>query len=531
MANPSLQIGNDNWAIKEDNLLGYSTAGTRFVPQPITMTRATLGTRVNPSGLVEDVALLGSELVTNGDFASDSDWNKTGTWSIESNYATASGNSTSQYIQQDFTITNGKTYLFTYEIIENTLNGNGSSLSGSGGFVSVSLSSVIGTHQVYITADDSGAAYALKIGVSGTATTGTIKLDNVSVKEATIDNLPRVDYTDGTSSLLVEPQRTNLINYSEAITQANGYSPSSVTFASNQGTTPMGTNNATKLTSTGADPFIQYVVPNTNATFTLSVYAKGVGSSVGKDINFFLIRDNYAEAAQSSQFTLTNEWVRYTATLSLSTNPTTQVIYRIDAPSVGVAGDEVLIWGAQLEAGSYPTSYIKTSGSTVTRNQETYEKTGISDKIGQTEGTFFIELSKPVLEPDSYYLISLNNAASNSDDNSVAIGFENSNDFFLRVQSNGTDVFYSNNFDALNVNTFYKIAVSYKSGQSLIYIDGSPITPNGGNLSNAFAFTATLDNLSFDFNGNNGLPFYGKVKQLQIFKTALTDSELATLTT
>ena len=64
MANPSLQIGNDNWAIKEDNLLGYSTAGTRFVPQPITMTRATLGTRVNPSGLVEDVALLGSELVT-----------------------------------------------------------------------------------------------------------------------------------------------------------------------------------------------------------------------------------------------------------------------------------------------------------------------------------------------------------------------------------------------------------------------------------------------------------------------------------
>jgi hypothetical protein len=126
---------------------------------------------------------LGSELVVNGDFATDSDWDKTGTWSIESNYATASGNSTSQYIQQDFTITNGKTYLFTYEIIENTLNGNGSSLSGSGGFVSVTLSSVIGTHQVYITADDSGAAYALKIGVSGTATTGTIKLDNVSVKE------------------------------------------------------------------------------------------------------------------------------------------------------------------------------------------------------------------------------------------------------------------------------------------------------------------------------------------------------------
>ena len=70
MANPSLQIGNSNWAIKEDNLLGYSTAGTRFVPQPITMTRASAGTRVNSSGLVETVELLGSELVVNGDFSS-----------------------------------------------------------------------------------------------------------------------------------------------------------------------------------------------------------------------------------------------------------------------------------------------------------------------------------------------------------------------------------------------------------------------------------------------------------------------------
>ena len=61
MANPSLQIGNSKWAIKEDNELGYSTAGTRFIPIPITMTRASAGTRVNPQGLVETVELLGSE--------------------------------------------------------------------------------------------------------------------------------------------------------------------------------------------------------------------------------------------------------------------------------------------------------------------------------------------------------------------------------------------------------------------------------------------------------------------------------------
>ena len=79
-------------------------------------------------------------------------------------------------------------------------------------------------------------------------------------------------------------------------------------------------------------------------------------------------------------------------------------------------------------------------------------------------------------------------------------------------------------------NTFYKIAIAYKSGQSLIYIDGNPITPSSGNLSTAFTFSATLDNLSFDYNGNNSLPFFGKVKQLQVYTTALTDEQLLQLT-
>ena len=78
--------------------------------------------------------------------------------------------------------------------------------------------------------------------------------------------------------------------------------------------------------------------------------------------------------------------------------------------------------------------------------------------------------------------------------------------------------------------TFYKIAIAYKSGASLIYIDGSPITPNSGSLASAFSFSETLDNLSFDYNGNNGLPFFGKVKQLQVYNTALTDMQLIQLT-
>ena len=160
---------------------------------------------------------------------------------------------------------------------------------------------------------------------------------------------------------------TNLLTYSEDITSSTGYIPSSgVTISSNQGTSPIGDNNATKLTSTGTDPFIQNQISSTKQTFTLSIYAKGVGSSIGKNINFFLIRDNYAEAQQSSAFVLTNDWVRYESTLTLTGTPSANVTFRLDAPSVAVVGDEVLIWGAQLEEQTQAETYAKTTGLPVT---------------------------------------------------------------------------------------------------------------------------------------------------------------------
>jgi len=549
MANPSLQIGNDNWAIKEDNLLGYSTAGTRFVPQPITMTRATLGTRVNPSGLVENVQIVSdTELITNGDFATDSDWSKGTGWTISGGTANCDGSQTGTSNLNN-SVSNGLVNNVSYVVKYTISNYSAGSIRiklGNTGYGD--YNSANGTYTATLTALVSTFPYAQFNADSSFV--GSI--DNVSVKEATIDNLPRVDYTDGTSSLLVEPQRKNEITYSEDF-EKSGWGIYNSTLETDAVISPNGILNATKLIGTN-DVTAHTLYTNAytvvaSVDYTHSVFIKKsqskyvqlyTGSGFGNYYANFNLEDGIVETFTTLDANIENigdGWYKCSTKANSSTTTAQSTVALIDTATSGrgyafnAEDESVYIWGAQIEEGSYPTSYIKTSGSTVTRNQETYTKTGISDKIGQTEGTFFIELSKPVLEPDSYYLISLNNAASNSDDNSVAIGFENSNDFFLRVQSNGTDVFYSNNFDALNVNTFYKIAVSYKSGQSLIYIDGSPITPNGGNLSNAFAFTATLDNLSFDFNGNNGLPFFGKVKQLQVFKTALTGSELATLTT
>jgi hypothetical protein len=553
MANPSLQIGNDNWAIKEDNLLGYSTAGTRFVPQPITMTRASAGTRVNSSGLVETVELLGSELITNGDFANWTGDNPDNFLVLNenaANYVTESSNQlrmvsdNSAIIairpQPTSMLTVGKIYKVSVDLTFTTgsIDISGTSFNSSG------------TKVFYINA----TATYLQIAKTSAL---DVLIDNLSVKESTKNNLARVDYDGTASSLLVEPERTNEVTYSEDFSRAVGLIALSIGL--NQGTSPSGLTDA-NLLSVGIDESAtRHRLYNlysfvSGDTYTYSLFARKneqdwfqlMFSASAFDTqsyaNFDLNNGSVGNTGTSTTANIIdygNGWYKcsITCTATASTSTTFEILTtnntdsgRYPSYQSATAVNVCYLWGAQLEEGSYATSYIPTDGGTVTRVQDQYSKTGISDKIGQTEGTFFIELSKPVLEPDTYCLISLNNAASNSHDNSVTIGFDNdSDDFYIRLRANESSPFTDNDRASL-ANTFYKIAIAYKSGQSLIYIDGSPITPNSGSLSTDFTFSATLDNLSFDYNGNNGLPFYGNVRQLQVFKTALTGSELAALT-
>ena len=220
MANPSLQIGNSNWAIKEDNLLGYSTAGTRFVPQPITMTRASAGTRVNSSGLVETVELLGSEEVTgtNSDMSGANSW-VGGLGSLDFNINTTVANKMwcnfttgNQQVILPNTLTIGKTYFVS---LTARLNSGTATTVQIGGFTSSQASnsvfniiptSTTTTYTGYIVIDNT----SLSIGVITANNNGSdYEFDNVSVKESTKNNLARVDYDGTASSLLVEPERTN----------------------------------------------------------------------------------------------------------------------------------------------------------------------------------------------------------------------------------------------------------------------------------------------------------------------------------
>jgi len=531
MANPSLQIGNDNWAIKEDNLLGYSTAGTRFVPQPITMTRATAGTRVNSSGVVETVELLGSELVVNGDFSSDTDWIKAPSGVTISGGSVNFNSASDTYVYQDI-LTTTKTYKI---IFSGTIN-SGSLYIGENGVATNTYTAGTYTNEVaYFTVASSSRFIIRKTGVGTLDAT----IDNISVKESTIDNLPRVDYTDGTSSLLVEPQRTNLLTYSEDFSNASWTKVgSSVT--PNATTSPDGTINADKLvedTSTGGHQ-IQSITSASNSTiYTTSVFVKYAGrewirftdAQSSNRIHFNTLTGVFGTISGTvidyNKTALENGWYKLSFTTTSVASAYTPRIALAEADNdVSYTGDGVsgvYIYGCSLEEGSYATSYIPTSGSTVTRNQETYTKTGISDKINSEEGVLFLEASAlsndgtsrciSIFQNGSNFIKFLYSASSNRVD-FVAFSGGNVSCNITKVITNTTE------------NT--KFALKWKVNDFALWIDGTEV---GTDLSGDAPLG--MDKMYFTDEGGSGSKFFGKVKQLQVFKTALSDSELATLTT
>ena len=515
MANPSLQIGNSNWAIKEDNLLGYSTAGTRFVPQPITMTRASAGTRVNSSGLVETVELLGSNVVTNGDFATDSDWNKGTGWSISGGSATLSVQAGSSSLSSStMTVTVGKIYKVTVNV---SATSTGFRLYDALGVVSYGLS--LGENVFYRT--PSSSIYTVTpLGLAGSS--GTIS--NVSVKEYAANNLARVDYDGTASSLLAEPMRTN------EFTQSNQFDTTwnqSGTLTSGQDGVGGSTDawkfenpNATSSifqydTTSGEQTMSAYFKKNSN--YGVRFYAFGsVNTWAYFDLNngVVVLTGNSTAKVES----VGSDWFRCSMTFN-QTN-TRCDFYVTDNNATQVVGN-ITLQMAQLEQGSYPTSYIPTDGGTVTRVQDQYSKTGISNLINSEEGVLFVEMA--ALSNDlTNRSITISDGSTNNIIQILFSSVSNTIRFIIRVGGVGGD-----NLDksttTYTVTDFNKVALKWKQNDAQVWINGTQL---GSPDTNSDVPTG-LNDLSFEYLtvGNN---FYGKVKQLQVYKT--TDIDLAALT-
>jgi len=551
-ANPSIQLGTDgNWAIKEDNLLAYKKDGTRFFNKEFDFTRGSLATFVDKDGLVKVSGVTNTELVTNGNFDNNSDWSNfsTPTTSKQSTdkaylgnyswYIVASAFRQGIFSPNNFSLVSGKTYRASLWIY--ALDGaeiiSGVSNSDASVFTSRTVAQGQWTNIVYyFRATASSASY---ISILSSSSTLEFYVDNVSVKEIQLD-VPRIDFTNDTKGhLLLEPQSTNKLTYSEDF---SSWTTTSATLTSNQ-SSPDGFNNAYIIEDDSASSYerVDETITTTAAPHTFSVFIKKKTSSVSSYSGIqmgtgfsYVIFDSYNGTYNQQSNTNYNsievksfnsQWwrLKLTATVTTSTRVALWGAISVNGTSISTAaiGSETF-FGAQLEEKSYATSYIPTSGSTVTRNAEVCNNSGSVQDFNSEEGVLYADIAA-LANDSTNRTIALNKDANdriqmyfNTSDNGISI--------FYKAQ--GTNSFIMNE-TLTDATEFNKIAFKWKTNDFALWVNGTETDiVSSGVTSNA----NTLNALEFEMFNDSGA-FYGKTKNLKVFKRALSDTELQKLTT
>jgi len=351
-------------------------------------------------------------------------------------------------------------------------------------------------------------------------------------------------------ALLLEPSRENKAKRSEQFDDSYWVKLNS-SIEDNQIVSPDGNQTADKYTHGGSNA-VNYVYGNAGLVtsgnyYTFSVFVKkgtgnfvqllfGSGAFGVMHQNFDI--DNGVIGSSSGDATpfieeYPNGWYRIGITDNCTTTQTAGTAFVSLAQSNTssrlnpfTSSDDFYVWGAQVEEGSYATSYIPTTTSTVTRNADVCNGAGTSAEFNDSEGVLFAEL-KGLNETDSSTgYITLNDGSTTT--NAIFIQYRNTGE--LRLYNGGTstpELIYRDANADLTKNI--KLAIKYgtTTGSYKVYINGFSQTIEG-----AFVATAMsgLSKLQFAYSNATSNPFRGKTKQLMVFNEALTDSELEQVT-
>ena len=359
--------------------------------------------------------------------------------------------------------------------------------------------------------------------------------------ETVTNNIPRLDYLNSDCpSLLLEPQRTNLNTYSESPT---GKTTQNVTLTNNNETSPNGEFTAIKVADDSVDFRHRFWANNVSVTsgaqYTISFYVKKNSSNryiylnagiLGVNGSFSL--DNQSVTGSMQVFeSLDNDWYRIGLT---GTAPTTQSsVYFIqmqlgttDASYIG-NGSSFYFWGLQMEQGSYPTSYIKTTAGSVTRQKDFIDGAGSSSLFNSLESTFFVEIASFLNTQTTSNGIEL---ADISGQNRITLQYDTTNNQIrcdVRVLNSAQAIITTQSFDVTNFN---KMAITYKLNEVKFYVNGQLIsTDTSVNLFAPNTLTEVRSTIAGISDGAFNLQ--AKIKDLRVYDRVLTEAEAIKLTT
>lgn len=375
------------------------------------------------------------------------------------------------------------------------------------------------------------------------ASTGTYVGADGLVKTAVADQA-RFDHDPATGEslgLLIEESRVNSYRYSSDLSNAY-WGQQNLLITANSTTSPDGSNTATLLvpTTTLGGHYIKPNIAVTTNYITISIFIKSAGHRYimirGDNqsnfhtfdiINGTITGQSSLNSSIASIKNYGNSWYRCVLSYipgGVGNDPEVYFANVSDYNTANFSGngvDGAYFWGAQLEAGSFPTSYVPTSGSQVIRSQDLaiISGTNFSPWYNPSEGTAFI---------------SARMKTSNDATGIPAYGFKstaNSNYYYGFSRDNVNPYHYVN---TSNVNSYlygtlsssgsYKASLGIKQNSINSYINGV----QNYNTTTATLFTPDILYLGGGYTATNILN--GHISQFKYYPVRVTDSQLQALT-
>lgn len=363
------------------------------------------------------------------------------------------------------------------------------------------------------------------------------KLQSAASGVARFDNNPTTGESLG---LLIEESRTNLTTYSSQFDDAS-WVTANTSVTANTVVSPDGTLNADKLipNSTITGHYIGQSITTTAVANTFSVYLKaggynwavlyiaGVNAGIFFNLSSGTTGSNFVSAPTSSSITAVgNGWYRCSITATLTTSSTLRIYSASADATTSFAGDGfsgLFLWGAQLEAGGFATSYIPTVASQVTRAADNASMTGsnFSTWYNAGEGTLYAE-ANPSQAPSSYGVVSMAAVLSDTANYTNAIRLERVSGSARVVQTvnSSSQVFTS----SWSTGASGKLISGYKANDSAATFNAATATSLSGNA------PATASFLGIGGNGASTNPWNGTIKKIAYYPLRVTNAQLQALT-